>query len=311
MCPDDVLLFQDTEDLSASLRHANVRAIQTSRGGFSGRLAQRGVADWTIQYVSIDDGMSACAGDAPRDRYSFVVPLRVTSGSRLLGADVTGASLGIYAPGSEHADITTPGFSEVIVMPPLGSMGEVLASANGVDLPRAGSHHRQVQERHADRLRLLLGELGRLDESAAREPEIVRSLIDGIGLSLRSALGGDDGARLGRPTLPRPEILRRVADILESRPDEPIYATELAAMAQVSQPTLQRAFLELFGMPPARYLMLKRIYLARARLRSGSYQSVIEVASSCGFWELSRFAKRYKTIFGELPSETLRRSRPN
>ncbi|HEX4892594.1 MAG TPA: helix-turn-helix domain-containing protein, partial [Hyphomicrobiaceae bacterium] len=113
----------------------------------------------------------------------------------------------------------------------------------------------------------------------------------------------------GRPRLSRPAMIRRTWEILHERQDDPIYATELAAEVGISQPTLQRLFLEWFGMPPARYLQIKRYYLARRRLRDGTMNSVTEVATSLGFWDLSRFSKSYKTAFGELPSQTLRRAR--
>jgi transcriptional regulator GlxA family with amidase domain len=96
---------------------------------------------------------------------------------------------------------------------------------------------------------------------------------------------------------------------MSERMDEPIYATELAQDVGISQPTLQRLFIEWFGMPPARYLQIKRLYLARKRLRQEPTSSVTEVATSLGFWDLSRFAKGYKEAFGELPSETQRRAR--
>lgn len=100
--------------------------------------------------------------------------------------------------------------------------------------------------------------------------------------------------------------MRRVRDLINEHQDEPIYASELAALAGVSQPTLQRLFLEWFGISPAKYLLMKRFYLARRRLREGQVKSVTEVATSLGFWDLSRFSKSYKEVFGELPSQSLR-----
>jgi AraC family ethanolamine operon transcriptional activator len=35
---------------------------------------------------------------------------------------------------------------------------------------------------------------------------------------------------------------------------------------------------------------------------------VKDAVEAYGFWHLSRFSRDYKTMFGELPSETLRRS---
>jgi AraC family ethanolamine operon transcriptional activator len=40
-----------------------------------------------------------------------------------------------------------------------------------------------------------------------------------------------------------------------------------------------------------------------------SSETVTEVAFRWGFWHLSRFAREYRSMFGESPSETLRRRR--
>jgi AraC family ethanolamine operon transcriptional activator len=89
-----------------------------------------------------------------------------------------------------------------------------------------------------------------------------------------------------------------------------------AIRAEVSQRTLERAFAETIGIPPSRYLRLRRMQAVRQELRAHSPQStaVSKVALRWGFNELGRFATEYREFFGELPSRTLnertRSSRP-
>jgi AraC-like DNA-binding protein len=66
---------------------------------------------------------------------------------------------------------------------------------------------------------------------------------------------------------------------------------------------------EHLGMAPKRYLMLRRMHLARGALRRAEADatSVTAVATRCGFWELGRFAVEYQALFGEPPSATLHR----
>lgn len=54
--------------------------------------------------------------------------------------------------------------------------------------------------------------------------------------------------------------------------------------------------------------MLRRMHLARRALRrAAGGETVTDVATRYGFWQLGRFAVEYRALFGETPSATLRR----
>lgn len=57
------------------------------------------------------------------------------------------------------------------------------------------------------------------------------------------------------------------------------------------------------------YLRIQRLYEARRLLRASCQNrtTVTQIAFGLGFWDLGRFAGRYHTLFGEHPSETLRK----
>jgi AraC family ethanolamine operon transcriptional activator len=78
-------------------------------------------------------------------------------------------------------------------------------------------------------------------------------------------------------------------------------------MTQVSERTLEYAFREQVGMPPARYLRLRRLNGARRELRAAApgTERVRDVAMRWGFWQLGRFAVEYRRLFAERPSDTL------
>jgi AraC family ethanolamine operon transcriptional activator len=57
------------------------------------------------------------------------------------------------------------------------------------------------------------------------------------------------------------------------------------------------------------YLRAIRLNSARRELRDGNpaIMQVQDIAARWGFWHLSHFASDYRTMFGELPSDTLRK----
>jgi transcriptional regulator GlxA family with amidase domain len=62
-------------------------------------------------------------------------------------------------------------------------------------------------------------------------------------------------------------------------------------------------------MSPKRYLLLRRMHLARRALRTSAPDTttVTDIAAQYGFWQFGRFAGEYRSLFGEAPSTTLHR----
>jgi AraC-like DNA-binding protein len=114
----------------------------------------------------------------------------------------------------------------------------------------------------------------------------------------------------GRFAISGATIVKRVEDWVDGQSPETIHLADLCRALQVPRRTLQRAFTETLGMGPARYLTLKRLAAVRTALQRSdpAATTVTETAVQHGFWELGRFAKDYRQIFGERPSETLSRA---
>ncbi|PZA10872.1 AraC family transcriptional regulator [Rhodopseudomonas palustris] len=99
-------------------------------------------------------------------------------------------------------------------------------------------------------------------------------------------------------------IIKSIDEIIAANPANPIYSSELAHALGVSVRTLHNAVLRYRGMSLHRYLRLKRLWQVRQRLLVGNI-SVKACALAYGFWHLSDFSRSYRTLFGELPSQTL------
>jgi len=145
--------------------------------------------------------------------------------------------------------------------------------------------------------------------------EVTRSLEQNLVHVMVRCLA--DGADLGMTAGGRRHdaIVARFEAFLEAHADAPLYLAEICAAIEVSERGLRIACEEHLGMGPIRYLALRRMHLVRrALLRADPAKATVtQLATDHGFWELGRFAGGYKALFGESPSETLRRpaeSRP-
>ena len=307
--PADSAAFRDTEHLSSVIKHTDVSAVQLSRGSFHAELTHRTLGGWTLQFITFHEGTSTASGSAAADRHSFLIPLEVHAPCRLLGDELTADRMAIYAPGGEHADVSSGGLAEVVLTPPPELLDKAADRGEQFELDRSGSTLRSVPLRELDAFRQVLGRCRELPASSpTADPTLIRSVNDALELALVATLSqGMAIPASGRLPLPRAAVLARINAALEQNPDEPLYASELAQLAGVSYPTLRRIFVEWFGVSPVRYLLLRRLYLARRRILGGDCRTVTEAATLCGFWELGRFAKRYSELFGELPSATLSR----
>jgi AraC-like DNA-binding protein len=103
--------------------------------------------------------------------------------------------------------------------------------------------------------------------------------------------------------------MRRFRRVVEENPDQPLYVPELCKAIGVSERTLRVCCQEQLGVGPKRYLLLRRLHLARRDLRKGSPDTttVTEIATRYGYWHFGRFAGEYQSLFGESPSSTLHR----
>jgi transcriptional regulator GlxA family with amidase domain len=143
-----------------------------------------------------------------------------------------------------------------------------------------------------------------------QNPEVARGLEQGLihaTVDCLSPLSPREGTIAQRH---HTKIMMQFRKMLEEHADKAVYVPELCAAIGVSDRTLRLCFQEHLGISPKRYLFLRRMTFAKRALRDANPTStnVTEIAMQLGFWELGRFAVAYRSLFGELPSTTLRQA---
>jgi AraC family ethanolamine operon transcriptional activator len=168
----------------------------------------------------------------------------------------------------------------------------------------------------------LLGRLryvvDRLNSAAEVEPAVlteptslveIRNVLSGTFREIIGITRDLESPSIGRPAVVREHVIRTALARISAMDEVPT-VEDLVIATNVSERTLRSVFCEVFGMPPLRYLRLRRLHQTRKSLRtaSPSETTVAAIAAKFGFWDFGRFASDYRQVFGELPSQTLRNS---
>lgn len=144
-------------------------------------------------------------------------------------------------------------------------------------------------------------------DSRALLPRAQRALDDELlNTAVRIRRSGAEASSRAESWSRRRRAVRAVEEYLDAHEREVPSLADLCAVAGVSERTLEYAFLEQLDTTPARYLRLRRLNRVRGELLRADPGAVrvTEVAMRWGFWELGRFARDYRRLFGELPSQT-------
>ena len=105
----------------------------------------------------------------------------------------------------------------------------------------------------------------------------------------------------------RRHIVKAAEALLRARLPDPVAIRHLCGVTGVCERTLRNAFYDVLGMSPKQFMLRARLDEVHEALKRREKQvTVTAIATKYGFYELGRFAGRYKVVFGEYPSDTLR-----
>ncbi|MFM0639867.1 helix-turn-helix domain-containing protein [Paraburkholderia metrosideri] len=106
------------------------------------------------------------------------------------------------------------------------------------------------------------------------------------------------------------DIVRRCERILQDNAEQPITVLDLCRALRCSRRTLQTSFQRVANVTPVEYLRSIRLNAVHRLLRMTSAEELLIGDAACrwGFTHLGYFAREYRDLFGELPSQTPRLS---
>jgi len=263
-------------------------------------------------------GRCIAIGKTATTSQSFHVTLSGEPLISMTGRQMSSESLAAYAPDGEFAISARAGARLAYIVPTDELIREASFAQFGRDPAPRKSKFEVMSSQPAKAVRLsnFLDEVSDLIDktpSAAMHSEVLRHIEQSLMGLIMDAQCNDEksNAAIGRTPVSRGKILRQIDDLLRARAAEPIYVTDLCSATGTSQPTLHRIFSDVLDMNPKRYLQLRRLHLVREKLLHdpNTARTVSSIAFDCGFWQLGRFGQAYRELFGETPSQTLKRAR--
>jgi AraC-like DNA-binding protein len=305
-----VRAFTDPDDCAAAIRGSKAELTVTGRGPFSAKLVRIDLHRLWMQRLS--DNLPRILHLAAMTGRAFII-FRTQPGLNLLwgGREMQPTGLLRVGEGESAFQQSSGAACFIGTSLPVEEMVSAGAALYGCDLTPPRDRLLVTPPPAAMvKLQRLYAAAGQLAEDAPAviaHSEAARSLEQALIEALVGCLGRgevrEDRAAQRRQAL----IMRRFHDMAEENSERALYIGELCTAIGVTYRTLRLCCQEQLGMSPKRYLLLRRMHLARRTLRQSAptATTVTEIATQYGFWQFGRFAGEYRSLFEELPSATL------
>lgn len=248
----------------------------------------------------------ACGTSSPR---GFTIMLAREGVARFFGSRASAKQIVLYPPACSIDAVGYPGLRDVHYMLPAERIAAA-ATDREVDLieaPRAFVIEPGVDR--LDHLSTVLAQVDAIVESrdSTTWPEVEKELM-------RNFLGLFDVASYGSGWS-LPQLRAAIKCATETRNyicSASAAELDLASLARdlgITRQHLNRCFRENYDISVHEFVHVHRLNKARELLLDGgSKMNVTEAAYSTGFNHLGRFSVEYRELFGETPSQTLRRA---
>jgi AraC-like DNA-binding protein len=303
-------VFGETEDFQAALSADGVAGLLvTGRGQLRARLTQVRLDGWRLAAVEEEQPRTAFVA-VPAGMVLISFPIGGGPSPVWAGIEIRNGEMITLGPGQRlHARTLGPCHWGAIQVPDqqLAGYGRVLSGAGFVVPPVARCRPpraagRQLRDLHRAAIRMAEARVGALTDLQAAhglEQQLLGTLIECLSEGVEEETATDRRHR---------DVLARFEDLLVAEPSLPL--VNICAALGVSDRSLRECCKRHLGMGPSRYRYLCAMQRVHRALRSGNSgkANVSGVAAGYGFRGLGRFATRYRSLYGELPSATLRRA---
>lgn len=300
---------RDIDEQAALLRGWNQTYDQISAGAFSGSFLEAQI-DGVQLFREVTSNSLHQTGALPAGTIAVGVPVALRGNATFCGQACDGTQLHVFS-GNDAFEFFSPRGLDIagFVLTEFDLRGAFTLDELETILPSlARPHLRSVAGGAADRMRHIFADVCEVVTQCpelASDPVRLSLISRDVISALAAALSRAQSDRYEIPPAKRALIVRDARDLVTEWPDGYTSIAELCQTLGVSRRALQHSFQETLGIKPSAYLRAVRMNGARRAIKHAS--SVADAATLWGFWHFGRFARDYKAMFGELPSEAFRR----
>lgn len=302
-----VINSRDAHEHAHNLTDWQQHYDQISAGEFSGQIIERPFEDLQIFKEHTSQALSQSCLVWPNSIWLGITPKHQTTGSKINGLTLADNDI-MCRPGNIEFELTTPDSFDIYGV--VITQDKLMAQANkqGVDLNWQEILHNErlaLPESTLNAMDFLLSRLLNTDLPQGATPDHLTQ--DLILMGLLDVFSKESPNQVIHTSYQhRKTIVDTAREFLLHNKERAITLSELCEACHTSRRTLQNSFESILGLSPIQYLRYTRLNGVRRDLKQAkAHETVGDIAAHWGFWHLGQFAKDYKNVFGELPSETL------
>jgi AraC-like DNA-binding protein len=303
--------FREADALQAAMRAVGLLRLATTQNGqFRARFSK--VTPDRLRLIAVEESLPRIAFvRVPVDRIMVAFTPEKSSCQFWNGVRMHAEHLIVLGSGaSAHARTDGPSRWRAICLPKHefahyahALTGTVLGMPEGVsDWHTRSAALRELHAIHAEAMRstrIVSDTLATSEGSHGLEQQLIHALVECLSESTSKFPVGDH------------RVMASFEELLLAEPNRAWSVAEVSRTLGMSDRRIRQSCHACVGMSPQSFLRLLRLHAVHRALThpASSSTSVSEVGQQHGFRHLSRLAGAYRTLFGELPSHTLRQGR--
>lgn len=303
-------IFTDADEWAEAVAGWDLDFQQLDCGRLSARIEVTALNGLTTQYVSLSRRFHQM-GASPNGTITLAFPDEPET-VQWFGAVSLKDGLQNFSIENGFECVSEAGFgAHTLSIPASTFLAESRALGSDLDERKFthGPEQFRIAEVHIRRLRTLLLLLQQCCRGKHSPLPDTSDLVSDIRYILAVSLVDGDEQRPLENRASRQRAVDRAVELIRTTGGM-VSLPDVCECAAVSARSLSRGFSERIGLSTKQYIVATRLAAARRRLRQTG-QDVTEVACAGGFWHLGRFARDYRNMFGEKPSETAGRASPH